>query len=279
MLWQELEQRDAMVNGVRIRYRIGGEGYPLVLLHGSPQTSLSWRKLIPLLPADRMVVAPDLRGYGDSDRPESGYELQTMVEDVRQLLQELGIRSVDMVGHDLGGIVAYVFATKHREIVRRLGIMEAPILGTPSPTLAPVLASYWHIGLYAHPHLPELLIAGRERAYLKEFFRTYAYLDAIEDSALADYARHLASPGGIRGMVGVYRAIPGELAALALLTQTKLTIPVWAVGGDRSMGLGPLEQFRQLADDVQGGVIKDCGHWVPEEQPVRIAEQLVRFLG
>lgn len=142
--WQSLEEHDAHVNGIRIRirYRTGGTGRPLVLLHGSPQTALSWRKLIPLLSADHMIVAPDLRGHGDSDKPDTGYQAQTMVEDVRQLVEHLRLGSVDMVGHDLGGIVAYAYGAQHMDDVRRLGIMEAPILGVPSPTLEPVLASY-----------------------------------------------------------------------------------------------------------------------------------------
>jgi pimeloyl-ACP methyl ester carboxylesterase len=126
--------------------------------------------------------------------------------------------------------------------------------------------------------LPELLITGRERAYLKEFFVTYGDFEAIGDEALEEYARHLASPDGIGGMVGVYRSIVGELPFLAGLTQIKLTMPVWAVGGDRSMGMGPFEQFQHLALDVRGGVIKDCGHWVAEEQPALVAEDLNRFL-
>jgi pimeloyl-ACP methyl ester carboxylesterase len=105
--WQSLQQHDADVNGVRIRYRQGGAGRPLVLLHGFPQTALAWRKLIPLLPEDRMIVAPDLRGYGDSERPGTGYDIQTMVNDVRKLLEHLELGTVDIVGHDLGGIVAY----------------------------------------------------------------------------------------------------------------------------------------------------------------------------
>ena len=278
MDWLALDKHDAHVNGIRICYRTGGTGRPLVLLHGSPQTSLSWRKLIPLLPANRMIIAPDLRGYGDSDRPDTGYEVLTMAEDVRQLIEHLNLGSVDMIGHDLGGIVAYAYAAQHMADVRRLGIIEAPILGVPSPTLERVLASYWHLGLYAHPRLPELLIIGRERAYLAEFFRTYGHIDAIEDEALDEYARHLASAGGVGGMVGVYRAIMDEMPALARLTESELTMPVWAVGGDRSMGMGPFEQFQQLAKTVSGGVIEDCGHWAVEEQPTQVAEELLAFL-
>ena len=208
---------------------------------------------MPTLAKTYTVVAPDFRGYGQSDKPETGYEVQTMVEDLRQLLDQLGIKSANFVGHDLGGIVAYVYAAEHRDQVSQLGIIEAPIIGVPSPTMQRVLASYWHIGFYAHPRLPELLIAGRERDYLAEFIRTYQHnREAFDKEDLEEYAHHIASPGGLRGMLGVYRAIAAEAQDLIQLTRTKLTVPVWAVGGDHSMGLGPLEQFHHLAKRCDG---------------------------
>jgi pimeloyl-ACP methyl ester carboxylesterase len=234
---------------------------------------------MPTLAKTYTVVAPDFRGYGQSDKPETGYEVQTMVEDLRQLLDQLGIKSANVVGHDLGGIVAYVYAAEHRDQVSQLGIIEAPIIGVPSPTMQRVLASYWHIGFYAHPRLPELLIAGRERDYLAEFIRTYQHnREAFDKEDLDEYAHHIASPGGLRGMLGVYRAIAGEAQDLIQLTHTKLTVPAWAVGGDHSMGMGPFEQFHHLAETVTGGVIENCGHWVIEEQPDRVLEDLGEFL-
>lgn len=179
-----------------------------------------------------------------------------------------------MLGHDLGGIVAYVYAATYPAAVRRLGILEAPILGVPSATLGTVLASYWHLGSYAHPRLPELLIAGRERAYLAEFFRTYAHVEASEDGALDEYARSLALPGSISGMTGVYRSITAAPPALARLTETRLPMPVWALGGDHSMSAGPCEQFEQLATTVYGGIVEDCGHWIAEEQSAQLVEKL-----
>ena len=271
--------KEATVNNVRIHYRIAGSGSPLILLHGSPLTSRSWLRLIPTLAKTYTVVAPDFRGYGQSDKPETGYEIQTMVEDLRQLLEQLGIKSANIVGHDLGGIVAYVYAAKHRDRVSRLGIIEAPIIGVPSPTMQRVLASYWHVGLYAHPRLPELLISGRERDYLAEFIRTYQHhRDAFNKEDLGEYAHRIASPDGLRGALGVYRAIAAEAQDLVQLTNTKLTVPVWAVGGDHSMGMGPFEQFQSLAETIKGGVIDNCGHWVVEEQPGQLLEGLEVFL-
>lgn len=224
--------KEATVNGVRIYYRIAGSGSPLILLHGSPLTSRSWLRLMPTLAKTYTVVAPDFRGYGQSDKPETGYEVQTMVEDLRQLLDQLGIKSANVVGHDLGGIVAYVYAAEHRDQVSQLGIIEAPIPGVPSPTMQRVLASYWHIGFYAHPRLPELLIAARERDYLAEFIRTYQHnRDAFDKEDLDEYAHHIASPGGLRGMLGVYRAIAAEAQDLIQLHAYKADCP--GVGGWR----------------------------------------------
>lgn len=274
-----IQSKQTNVNGIRMHYKIAGNGYPLVLLHGSPLTSHSWRKLIPRLAQSYLVIAPDLRGYGQSDKPDAGYEVHTMVSDVRELVRQLGLKSVNLVGHDLGGIVAYVYAAQHMDEVRRLGIIESPILGVPSPTMEKVLAGYWHIGLYAHPRFPELLITGREREYLEEFIRTYLFnSNAFEDLDFSEYARHLASPGGIRGAMGVYRAIAAEMPAISQLTTKKLTMPVWAVGGEHSMGLGPFEQFEHLAAIRRGGVINESGHWVIEEQPARVLNELEEFL-
>ena len=271
--------KEAKVNGIRMHYRIAGSGSPLVLLHGSPLTSRSWLKIIPTLARTHTVIAPDLRGYGESDRPETGYELHTMAEDIRQLVHQLGMESGSLVGHDLGGLVAYVYAAQYMDQVLRLGIMEAPMVGVPSPTIERVRASYWHIGLYAHPRLPELLITGRERDYLAEFIRTYQFKnDAFDDEDLNEYARHLASPGGIRGAMGIYRAIANEIPAVLKLTNRRLTIPVWAVGGEYSMGIGPFEQFQHLAQTVRGGVVTGSGHWVIEEQPDKILAELLEFL-
>jgi len=274
-----MQNKEAIVNGVRIHYKIAGSGSPLLLLHGSPLTSRSWSKIMPKLAETYTVIAPDFRGYGQSDKPDTGYELHTMAEDVRQLVLQLGLTSVNVVGHDLGGIVAYVYAAQHMDEVRRLGIMECPILGVPSPIMEKVLAGYWHIAFYAHPRFPELLITGREREYLAEFVRTYMFNpDAFDDEDFTEYARHLASPGGIRGAMGVYRAIAAEVPALLQLTTKKLTMPVWAAGGEHSMGLGPFEQFQSLAGAVHGGVIPGSGHWVIEEQPARVISELEAFL-
>ena len=273
-----MEDREQHVNGVRLHYHIGGSGPPLVLLHGSPQTSFAWRKVISLLAANYTVVAPDLRGHGQSDKPAEGYEVHVMAEDVRQLVIRLGLENVNMVGHDLGGMVAYVYAAQHSSEVRRLGIMEAPIFGVPSPKMEEVLASYWHLGFYAHPKLPELLLAGRERAYLAEFIRTYQGVAGVDDEAIDEYARHLVSADGLRGMLGVYRVIANEVPAIVQLTTRRLPMPVWAVGGDHSMGMGPFEQFQRLAETVHGGVISNCGHWVAEEQPAQVISELTEFL-
>ena len=274
-----IHSNEAVVNGVRIHYKRAGSGPVLILLHGSPLSSRSWSGLIPRLAERFTVIAPDIRGHGLSEKPEAGYEIHTMAEDLRQLVLHLKLPSVSIVGHDLGGIVAYVYAAQHREEVHRLGIIEAPILGVPSPTMDRVLASYWHVGLYNHPRLPELLFKDREREYITEFVKTYSYRkDAISDEDLAEYGRYFASPGGIGGVMGVYRALPAELPAIFELTKRKLKMPVWAVGGEHSMGSGPFEQFQHLAEIVYGGPITGSGHWLIEEQPDAVARELEKFL-
>lgn len=141
---------------------------------------------------------PHLRGHGLNEKPQTGYEAHTMAEDIRQLVRQLQLTSVNIVGHDLGGIVAYVYAAQHMDEIRRLDIIESPILRVSSPTMDRVLAGYWHMGLYAHPRLPELLFKGREREYISEFVRTYRFnSEAFSDTEFAEYGDYLASPGGI----------------------------------------------------------------------------------
>ena len=275
----EIQSKEAIVNGVCIHYKQAGSGPPLILLHGSPLTSRSWSGVIPRLAERFTVIAPDLRGHGLSEKPQTGYEVHTIAEDIRQLVLQLRFPSINLVGHDLGGIVAYVYAAQHMDQVRRLGILESPILGVSSPTMDKVLASYWHIGLYAHPRLPELLFTGREREYITDFVRTYRFNpEAFSDVDFAEYGYHLASPGGINGVMGVYRAIAAEGPSLLQLTKSRLTMPVWAVGGEHSMASGPLEQFQQLADDVHGSIVAGSGHWVIEEQPATVIRELEAFL-
>jgi pimeloyl-ACP methyl ester carboxylesterase len=169
----------ASVNGVRLHYVMGGQGEPLVLLHGFPQTWYSWHKVMPALAEQYTVIAPDLRGYGDSSKPRDGYDKKTMAEDIYQLVGKLGYERIFLVGHDVGGMVAYAYACVHPAGVRRLAIAEALIAGL-KPGFEEAMDNSqgqgaWWVTFNTIPNLPEALIAGRERIYIDWFCKNVAY--------------------------------------------------------------------------------------------------------
>jgi pimeloyl-ACP methyl ester carboxylesterase len=265
-------------NGVRLHYVRGGQGEPLVLLHGYTQTWYEWRKVLPAL-ADRFdVIAPDLRGAGDSDRPAGGYDKRTMAEDIRALLDGLGIDRIRLVGHDIGLMVAYAFAAAYPDRVGQLVLLDAPLPGVgPWDALAPQV---WHFAFHAVSDLPEALTAGREREYLSWFWRAYAYDPSAIGPADADeYVRAYAAPGGMRAGFDWFRAFPQDAADNLESARTPLPMPVLALGGAAGTGEVSLQSARAVATDVSGGVIDHCGHWIAEERPDELVARLLAFFG
>ncbi len=262
---------------------MGGAGEPVVLLHGFLGTWYSWRKVMPALAARHTVVAPDLRGYGDSDKPAAGYDSATIAEDIRQLVRHLGLGRVSLVGHDMGAPPAYAYAARHRTEVARLAYLEEPMLGVTLDGItgldAPFPGGAWWFTFNYVPDLPETLLAGKERAFLTYFYRRFCYdPTAIEPAAVDEYLRTFADAGGVRGALGAYRAIYESEAQAREDTKEKLTIPVLALGGELSLGPAVVEGMRQVAADVRGGTIERCGHFPAEERPDHLAEQLLAFL-
>lgn len=266
--------------GVDLHYVTGGGGPAVVLLHGWPQTWLKWRWVMPLLAQKYTVIAPDLRGMGDSSKPEDGYDLATLAGDVRSLLRSLGVERARVVGHDLGGPVAYALAALHPGEVERLALVEAPLPGVSVPGLAEETARYWHMGFHQAPDLPEALIAGRERLYLTWFFETFAYdKAAVGPAEIDEYVRCYSGPGGLRASLAYYRHLPVWAGQVAEWSRTRLPMPVLALGGELVLGDLPLRLLREVASDVRGGAGPRCGHWVAEERPEYLAEQLLAFFG
>ncbi len=168
----------AQVNGLRLHYIMAGSGEPVFLLHGFPETSYAWRKVIPALSQKYQVIAPDLRGCGDSDRSESGYDKRTVAEDVYQLVSQLKLGPINLVSHDVGMMAGYAYAAAHRDEVRRLVLMEAalPGLGLEKLYNADQYPRMYHLGLCDAPNeLAEALIAGREPMFVAHFMRQQTY--------------------------------------------------------------------------------------------------------
>lgn len=266
----------ADVNGLRMHYVTAGQGDPVVLLHGAFETWYEWRNVIPALAERYTVVAPDLRGAGDSARPTGGYDKRTMAEDVYGLVRQLGFERVFLVGHDIGLMVAYAFAGAYPEAVRRLAVLDAPLPGIdPFAQLAP---ERWHFAFFAVPDLPEALVAGQERLFMSWFYRNFAYDPSAVDADMVDeYVRTYAAEGGIRALAAWFRAFPQDAAANQELARTRLTMPVLALGGELGVGEVVLATMRGVADDVRGEVLARCGHWIAAEQPDELVARLLGF--
>jgi pimeloyl-ACP methyl ester carboxylesterase len=267
------------VNGMTMHYVRAGEGPPLVLLHGWGSTWFMWRKLIGPLAERFTVIAPDLRGIGDSSKPRDGYDKLTIARDVHALVEELELGPIRLVGHDWGGPVAYLYTAGLRAPVVRLAMLETLVFGVEYELDVRLTGELWHNAFHAVPDLPEALVAGRERTYLSYFYERNAYdPSAIEPAAVEEYVRCYSGLGAMRAGFAWYRTMERDLADMQAAARERLTIPVLALGGDASLGATPGNAMRAVAEDVESGVIERCGHWMPEERPEETLGRLLAFM-
>lgn len=278
----QIVHHDADLGDVVLHYVTAGQGFPVVLLHGIPQTSHEWRHIIPHLAPQYSIVAPDLRGLGDSSRPAGGFDKKTVAHDVWRLLASLGIDRFFLVGHDWGGPVAFSLAAHHPEAVARLAILDVVIPGDGADFSQN--GRRWHHALFRTLDLPEALFTGREELIIGWLFENYGHgPNCIGEEDRREYLRTYVKPGAMRALFSFYRALPqdAEDNRAILEAKGKLRMPVLALGGDRSFGRGmeTLESLKRVALDVRGGLVPDSGHWVAEEQPVFVAEELLKFFG
>ncbi len=276
-----IEHHYARLSHLTMHYVTAGSGEPLVLLHGFPQTWYEWRLVMPRLAERFRVIAPDLRGLGDSTRPLSGYDKRTVANDVWELLNgTLALESFFLVGHDWGGPTAYSLSAAHRDAVKALAILDVTIPGDGSDVFSNSQGR-WHHGFHRTPDLPEALVQGRERLYVSWFLKNFsAHPGAICESAISEFARTYSEPGAMRAGFAYYRAIPQDIADNErAIAQGKLDMRVLALGGADSFGRRELvlESMRRVANNVEGGVIEDCGHFIAEEQPDRLSDALLEF--
>jgi pimeloyl-ACP methyl ester carboxylesterase len=271
-----ITHHSARVNGVKYHYALSGSGPAVVLLHGWPVTWLHWHRIIPHLSKQYTVIAPDLRGLGSTERPESGYDERTVAEDIYQLVRHLGHQRINLVGHDVGGMVAFALAHEHPHTVHKLVILDAPLPGLGAWEQSQ--RRLWHLAFHQVPDLPEALVAANVRTYLQHFL-TFTACDptAIDEAELSEYVRAYSQPGALRAGFAYYRAFGEDTKANQQYALKRLPMPVLALGGALTMGEGVLRQLQPIADNVQGGVLPNAGHWFASEKPEELARRLLDF--
>lgn len=282
---------EVTVNDVRLHYVQGGKDTtaPLVLLHGFPQSWLMWRLILPELMSRHFVIAADLRGYGDSEKPpsEAGHDQATKASDIHTLVQDLGLERVVLIGHDRGARVARRYALDYPDGLAGVALLD--ILPEEhiydALTADEIARRYWHWVFHLVPELPERLILGREDVYLERFFgRRPAFFERLRsDGAYQEYRRAFLQPGAVEAALADYREthevdVPRYRAERA--AGVGMTVPVallWGDGGNLA-GQPVPEIWGEVATDVRRAVeIEDCGHYLPEERPEIVAEHLLRF--
>ncbi|WP_051799676.1 alpha/beta fold hydrolase [Catenuloplanes japonicus] len=274
----------AQVGDVGIHYVIGGRGPTLLLIHGYPQSWYEWRHIMPALAAHYTVVAPDLRGAGDSDAPPTGYDKKTMAADLHGLLTQLKLdKDLRIVGHDIGTMVAYSYAAAHPADVTKLVLSEAPI-PDPSVYTFPALTAngpgLWNFGFFTVGNgLPEQMIQGREDVWIDRFSdHLMVKKGALTADDIAVYAGNLRRPGHLAASFAWFRTLAEDVANDAEYQKTKLPMPVLAVGASAAMGTLVGDQVTQYATDVTPMVVPDSGHWIYEEHPTETTDMLLTFL-
>jgi pimeloyl-ACP methyl ester carboxylesterase len=268
---------------VRLHAVTGGEGPPLLLVHGWPQTWYAWRMLMPALARDFSVVAVDQRGIGLSGKPRDGYDTATLASDLVLLMDALGHQRFALYGTDVGMPIAYAVAADYRDRVDRLVVSEAPLPGiSPSPPLflPPGLNErLWHLAFNQLAKVNEQLVTGREDIFFGAEFDASAGTKKLPGDAVRYYIDTLAAdPDHLRGSFEFYRAIPTTSVQNEQRKTRRLTLPVLAIGGGESSGEGVGRTMKLVADDVQTMVLADSGHWVAEQAPEQLLAALTAFL-
>ena len=280
-----LVHRTVTANGIRQHYVEAGAGPPVLLLHGFPETWFAWRKQIPVLARNYRVIVPDLRGYGDTEKPEVGYDKRTMANDALALMDSLGIKRAAILGHDRGARVATRFAKDHPDRIARLGIFD----NIPTTVIFDTLSAknvkgYWFfIFNQLSDGLPEALIAGKEEVWLRYFFRHWSYdPSCITDEEVAVYVKSYQQSGAVHGACMDYRAAAVDLEQDRVDATTKIACPTLVMWGrdfdllDKNYDIA--EIWRERASQVTAIGIDQCGHLSLEEKPDVVNRAVTAFL-
>ena len=275
---ETIATRTAEINGAKLHYLTAGRGTPLILLHGYAETSLMWRPIIPALATRFTVIAPDLPGIGDSDIPADGLDMKSAAIRVHDLAKSLGVQKAEVVGHDIGLMVAYAYAAQFPTEVTKLVLMDAFLPGVPGWEAVYNNPGIWHFRF--NGPTPEALVQGRERTYFDYFWNDFAAdkNHSIPEADRKAYAAAYARPERMHAGWAYFVSFLQAAKDFAQLSQTKLTMPVLAIGGEKSLGEALGQQVKLVATDATVVVLKNTGHWVLEENPKETTEALEKFL-
>jgi pimeloyl-ACP methyl ester carboxylesterase len=286
------ESKWATIAGIRLHYWIGGdpEGSPVILWHGFLSTAYAWREVAPALAkAGLSVLVPDMRGYGDSDKPSGndGYDARSLAEEGRALVAAIGFgqsKRLIHAAHDMGALPALIWTADHPDEVAGLLYIEAPVMLGPvlrqvfsyAPQAMAQGSMWWWI-LPLAPGVPECLIVGNERAFLSWFYEGDHVVNhaAFSPAVIDEYLRTFAGAQGVLGSMGIYRDAFASIDQTEPLMTAKITVPVFALGGEKGLGGKVGEMVAMIAENVEAHTLAGCGHFMPEERPQFVIDQIV----
>ncbi len=272
-----IASRTAEIDGVQLHYLTAGHGPTVILLHGYAETSRMWKPIIPLLADKFTMIAPDLPGIGDSAIPANGLDMKTSPIRIQALARSLGVEKARVVGHDIGLMVAYAYAAQFPAEVEKLVVMDAFLPGVAG--WEPIYnGPTWHFRFFGLT--PEALVQGRERIFFEHFWNDFAAekTRSVPEADRKAYTEAYSKPGRMRAGWAYFASWPQLAKDFVQLSQTKLTMPVLSIGGEKSLGNELAEQMKLVADNVTVVLLKDTGHWILEERPKETTDALLTFL-
>ena len=270
------QHKYATVNGVKLHYVIGGKGEPLLLVHGFGQNWYMWNRLLPELSKHFTVIAPDLRGVGESGRPAGGYDKKTMATDMHELMKSLGYKSLNLAGHDIGLMVAYAYAAQYPAEIKKVALMDALLPGV-EPVWSQVKSQAWWFGFFGMPHSGEI-VSGKANLFLTNFWPIVGYVkDPFTLAERNEFIRAYSLPGATTGAFNWFAAFPQDAKDNEILMKTKLKMPLLAMGSEHFAAPFLAAHSRLVADDVSESMIKGSGHWIVQEQTAQVQRDLLTF--
>jgi pimeloyl-ACP methyl ester carboxylesterase len=273
---ENFKDQTATINGVKIHYVIGGQGEPLLLLHGFGQNWYMWNRLLPEFSKHFTVIAPDLPGVGESGRKDSGYDKKSLAADIHGLMKSLGDTSINLAGHDIGLMVAYAYAAQYGKEVKKLALMDALIPGI-EPVWSQVRAQAWWFGFFAMPSSGEI-VSGKAGLFLTSFWPLVGHVnDAFTPEETKEFIRAYATPGATTGAFHWFGAFDQDAKDNKEFAKHKLKMPVLAMGAEFSAASYFTPHIKLVADNVTESKIMGAGHWIVQENTPQVQKDLLAF--